>query len=291
MGTIEAGHFEIRESVMMIDSLNLFSGESALHTAIETGAFFLEFQPQLDIASGLPCGVEALIRWNHPRRGKVLPSEFIRIAEETGQINRIGKWVLYESCRAAIKWRHDRFNIPVSVNVSARQFVHPDFLSVVRDALRESGLPPGGLEIEITESVMTDNIQSVIVIMNTLREMGVLLSIDDFGTGFSSLSYVRQMPITQLKIDKAFLRDIDFDSRSTIIAEHIISLGRQLHLDVIAEGVETSMQLCALRMMNCCKIQGFLYARPMSLELLLEFFNGTKTAKEEQRNCMLHNLF
>lgn len=255
---------------MDFHSANMFSMEKDLRAAILREDFHLEFQPQLSFHTGRPCGAEALIRWRHQQRGFISPAEFIPVAEETGQIIAIGEWVLREACQAAARWISEGHRLPVAVNVSARQFAHPDFVSVVSRALSESGIPAQMLEIEITEGVMMENVASVVGIMTALRSMGVLLSVDDFGTGFSSLSYIRQMPITQLKIDRTFVGDID--NGDAAITEHIITLGHKIGLEVIAEGAETGTQACALMMMGCDKMQGFHYSSPIRLDDLIRFF-------------------
>ncbi|GFE61452.1 bifunctional diguanylate cyclase/phosphodiesterase [Geobacter sp. AOG2] len=238
--------------------------ESSLRQAVARNEFFLVYQPLFDIASRTIIGFEALIRWRHPQHGDMLPPQFIDVAEETGMIIAIGEWVLRTACRQARQWQNggsDRLRI--SVNVSAGQFKHDRFLDIVEAALKESSLPPGCLELDLTESTIMERGERNIHVLTKLKEMGVSLAIDDFGTGYSSLSYLKHFPIDRVKIDGAFVRDIAPDGENAAIAEAIIFMAHSLKLNVVAEGVEQEKQYSFLHSRNCDELQGFLMSRPL----------------------------
>jgi predicted signal transduction protein with EAL and GGDEF domain len=250
----------------------LFSMEKDLRLALERGEFFLQYQPQANLANGKLCGIEALIRWQHPVKGLVSPAEFIPVAEETGQIVAIGEWVLRAACTQMAQWRKDGLHdLILAVNLSIRQLRQPTLGAFVRDTLEKSGLEAHNLELEITEGIMMGDNQSAMRFLNEMHELGVQLSIDDFGTGFSSLNYLKKLPVNKLKIDQSFIRDIDTDEGDAAIIRSIISLGHRLNLKVIAEGVETQEQLDFLRIRGCDEIQGYFYARPLAADALPEF--------------------
>ncbi|MBW8717448.1 MAG: EAL domain-containing protein [Variovorax paradoxus] len=243
------------------DELALREG---LRHALARSEFHLAYQPQLDMESGRVTGVEALIRWQHPERGLVSPAQFIPLAEETGLIVPIGEWVLRTACFQNKAWQDA--GLPpfiVSVNVSARQFRERTLIAQVALALRDSGLEPRLLELELTESLVMEDLDKALQSMKALRAMGVQLSIDDFGTGYSSLSALKRFPIARLKIDQSFVRDIPGDEEDKAIAKTIIALGHELNLKVIAEGVETEQQLEFLRAHGCDEMQGYLFSRPV----------------------------
>ncbi|CAN7731117.1 EAL domain-containing protein [Variovorax paradoxus] len=243
------------------DELALREG---LRHALARSEFHLAYQPQLDMESGRVTGVEALIRWQHPERGLVSPAQFIPLAEETGLIVPIGEWVLRTACFQNKAWQDA--GLPpfiVSVNVSARQFRERTLIAQVSLALRDSGLEPRLLELELTESLVMEDLDKALQSMKALRAMGVQLSIDDFGTGYSSLSALKRFPIARLKIDQSFVRDIPGDEEDKAIAKTIIALGHELNLKVIAEGVETEQQLEFLRAHGCDEMQGYLFSRPV----------------------------
>jgi EAL domain-containing protein (putative c-di-GMP-specific phosphodiesterase class I) len=243
--------------------------ESELRGACTRGEIFALYQPQLDLISGRIVGVEALARWRHPRLGLVAPARFIPVAEDCGIILEIGEWMLNEACRQARDWgMRGIVTGPVAVNVSAIQFRQSDFIAVVTCALQASGLEPGGLELEVTESVVMGGAQEVVDKLETLHTLGVRLAIDDFGTGYSSLSYLRRFPAQRLKIDQSFVRDLPQDADAAAIARAVVSLGRSLGMSAIAEGVETEQQAAFLRSIGCAEAQGYLYARPMSARAL-----------------------
>jgi diguanylate cyclase (GGDEF)-like protein/PAS domain S-box-containing protein len=238
--------------------------QEQLRHALENNEFRLVYQPQVDVETQRMFGVEALIRWHHPTDGLISPATFIPIAEETGLILPIGDWVLHEACRQNKAWQDEGLQpVTVSVNVSARQFLQQGLASRVLRALDETGLEAQYLELEITESVIMQDLEGAISTMRELQEMGIQLSIDDFGTGYSSLSSLKHFPIARLKIDKSFVSDLPASTEDQAIAMAVISLGRQLNLKVIAEGVEREDQLNFLRANNCSEVQGFHYSRPL----------------------------
>jgi diguanylate cyclase (GGDEF)-like protein/PAS domain S-box-containing protein len=252
--------------------------QEQLRHALANGEFRLVYQPQVDLETHRVFGVETLLRWDHPTEGVISPATFIPIAEETGLILPIGDWVLHAACRQNQAWQDEGLPpVTVAVNVSARQFLQKELVERVQHALDESGLDPKYLELEITESVIMQDLDGAIATMCRLQEMGVKLSIDDFGTGYSSLSALKHFPIARLKIDQSFVRELPggVDDRAIVMA--VISLGRQLDLKVIAEGVESEQQLDFLRENACSEIQGYRYSRPLTPEalrsLLLEPFN------------------
>ena len=243
--------------------------ESDLHLAIEKREFTLHFQIQVD-SSFLPVGAEALIRWNHPQRGTVAPGEFIALAEETGLIVPIGRWVLDAACAQIAGWRHNPLvrDLPLAINVSSKQFRRADFVDDVRVALRRHRIEPSQLKFELTESMVIEDIEHVIATMNALRALGVKFSLDDFGTGYSSLQYLKRLPLDQLKIDQSFVRDIAVDPNDHAIVRTVIAVARSLNLDVIAEGVETEEQRRLLLDCGCTHFQGYLFGRPAPPEVL-----------------------
>jgi diguanylate cyclase (GGDEF)-like protein/PAS domain S-box-containing protein len=238
--------------------------ERELRDAIVADEFLLHFQPQVD-AGGACIGVEALLRWQHRERGLVPPGEFIPVAEETALIVPIGRWVLHEACRRLREWSADpaTAGLVIAVNVSARQFREDAFVDEVRRLVDHAGIDPRQLKLEITESMLVDDIDGVIAKMRALREIGLRFSLDDFGTGYSSLSYVKQLPLDQLKIDRSFVRDVLVDPNDAAICRAIVALGQTLGLQTIAEGVETDTQWQFLTGAGCTLAQGFHFARPM----------------------------
>jgi diguanylate cyclase (GGDEF)-like protein/PAS domain S-box-containing protein len=235
--------------------------EAALRQAIERDEFELHYQPQVHLASGRIVGMEALIRWRHPQMGLVGPDRFIGLAEETGQIVRIGEWVLRTACAQNMAWQRDGTGLlRVAVNLSARQFAQPQLAGLIAGILDETGLPAACLELELTESLVMDNIDQAIVTMRALKHLGVQLSVDDFGTGYSSLSYLKHFPVDVLKIDQSFVRDITVHPDDAAMVRGIILLAHSLHLHVIAEGVETPAQLDYLHRHGCDEIQGHLFS-------------------------------
>ena len=240
---------------------------NGLRRALERNEFVLHYQPQIDLASGAIIGVEALIRWNHPQLGMVSPARFIPVSEESGLIVSIGDWVLREACRQAMAWQRDGLpELCMAVNLSAVQFKRGSVEQSVIHALEESRLNPALLELELTESILIQNVEGVLDRVKRLKLLGVKLSIDDFGTGYSSLSYLKRFDIDKLKIDQSFVRDLGTDPDDAAIVRAIIQMARSLNLRTIAEGVETADMLHQLRVFGCDEAQGYHFARPMSAD-------------------------
>lgn len=238
--------------------------EGELRRALQNEEFVLHYQPKVALPNGRLMGAEVLVRWNHPQRGLLMPGRFIGIAEETGLIAPLGDWILRESARQAVRWRRAGIDLQIlSVNLSARQFRQNDLIENVRAALNETGLDPGCLDLELTESLMMENTETYIKRLHALKNLGVQLSVDDFGTGYSSLSYLKRFPVDRLKIDKSFVRDIVTDPGDAAIAQAIIRLGQILGLIVTAEGVETDEQLAFLRRHHCDEAQGYYFSPPL----------------------------
>jgi EAL domain-containing protein (putative c-di-GMP-specific phosphodiesterase class I) len=243
--------------------------ESGLRRALPQGEFVLHYQPILRLATRLPIGVEALVRWMHPKNGVLLPREFIPLAEEVGLIARLGDWVLRGACEQARQWQaRGASNLRVSVNVSARQFQQRNFAGAVRRVVEETGLPPASLELEITESIAMRDVTHSGRILTELTDFGVQISMDDFGTGYSSLNYLKHFPIQRLKIDQSFVAGMAHDEKDKAIVATIISIAGNLGLDVTAEGVETEEQAALLAGLGCANVQGFLFGRPARAEEL-----------------------
>jgi len=238
--------------------------ESSMRKALEREEFFLVYQPQVDARTGRIIGLEALLRWNHPEMGLLSPDKFIYLAEETGFIVPLGEWVLQTACRQNKVWQDAGFHkLRVAVNLSGKQFGQQQLDEMIAAILRETGLDPQWLEVEITESAIMKNAENNISILRKLKDMGISLAIDDFGTGYSSLSYLKHFPITRLKIDRSFVQDITTNPDDAAIAEIIIAMAQTLKLSVIAEGVETRAQMELLSFHNCEEMQGYLFSRPV----------------------------
>ena len=239
--------------------------EQDLLTALKEGQFTLNYQPYFDVASQDLAGYEALLRWDHPERGRIPPVDFIPLSEESGLIVPIGSWVLATACAEAASWADP---LIISVNLSPAQFAQPGIVTTVCDVLRRTGLPPTRLELEITEGVLMDDTQNALRILNALKALGVKIAMDDFGTGYSSLSYLRKFPFDKIKIDRSFISDVEEDSEAETIVHAIIAMSRSLQLAVTAEGVETTRQLSMLRDHGCLYAQGYLLGRPSPADQL-----------------------
>jgi len=248
-----------------------------LREAWRESQFLIDYQPQVG-ADGRMTGVEALLRWRHPQRELVPPAHFISTAEETALIIPIGRWVLERACAQLAEWarRPDRSHLSIAVNVSVRQFRHPDFVDEVMSAIENSGIAPHKLKLELTESLLADGIDVTVAKMGSLKQMGVTLSLDDFGMGYSSLSYLKRLPLDQLKIDRAFVKDILTDANDAAIARTIVELAQSLGLGVIAEGVETQAQRQFLAQQGCLAYQGYLFCKPLPIEELELFMDDTE---------------
>ena len=241
--------------------------ETDLRNAIENQQFQLFYQVQTD-STYKPVGAEALIRWIHPEHGMVSPAQFIPLAEESGLILLIGQWVLSRACIQLKAWEQNRHvnKLILSVNVSARQFRQADFVSQVQNLVLHYAINSDLLKLELTETMLIDDIEDTIAKMNALKSIGVRLSLDDFGTGYSSLQYLKQLPLNELKIDQSFVKDIGTNDKDQAIVKTIIAMAQSLDLDVIAEGVETQAQLAFITKHGCQNFQGYLFGKPMPIE-------------------------
>jgi diguanylate cyclase (GGDEF)-like protein/PAS domain S-box-containing protein len=254
-----------------------------LERAMERSEFFLLYQPIVRMSDGAASDVEALVRWQHPERGVVNPVDFIPLAEETGLIVQLGRWVLEQACRQARAWDRRRTGstspINISVNVSARQLVEPDFVADVAAVLRSTRLPAARLTLEFTESLLLRDAERTIEMLHALKKLGVRLAIDDFGTGYSSLSYLRRLPVDEIKIDRSFVAGVADDKGQLAVVRSIVELAETLRLDIVAEGIETQPQWTTLRRLNAQKGQGFLFAPPLRADEVLRAVRGVAASK------------
>jgi diguanylate cyclase (GGDEF)-like protein len=278
---------EVFDQAMHVLAMDRLGLERDMRGAVERREMFLQYQPIVSLATGSLRGFEALVRWQHPERGLIPPAEFIPIAEETGMIIPIGKWVLGEACRQMSRWQKlSRLDgpLPVSVNLSGKQFLQPDLLEQIQEVLRETGLDPRGLKLEITETVVMENIETATHTLEQLRALGVELSIDDFGTGYSSLSYLQRFPVSTLKIDRSFVSRMTESDGTAQIVRTIAKLAQTMGMDVVAEGVETESQCSQLRAFECEFGQGYFFSRPMDGDaaeaLLLNCFPHVGTGNQ-----------
>jgi EAL domain-containing protein (putative c-di-GMP-specific phosphodiesterase class I) len=257
--------------------------EAGLREAVANQQFLLHYQPQV-IGAGRITGAEALVRWLHPQRGMVSPAEFIPLAEDTGLIFSLGHWVLETACAQLSRWatRPEMAELTLAVNVSARQFHQHDFVAQVLAVLARTGANPHRLKLELTESLLVANVEDVIAKMTALKQVGVGFSLDDFGTGFSSLSYLKRLPLDQLKIDQGFVRDILVDPNDAAISRMVVALADTLGLAVIAEGVETQAQRDFLAGQGCHAYQGYLCSRPLPLDQFEAFVARHERGQEAQ---------
>lgn len=238
--------------------------ENELRIALQRQDFSLLYQPQLDLATERLTTVEVLLRWEHPEAGFIPPAQFIPIAEETGIIVPLGSWVLMQACRQGMQWLKEGYEIQVAVNLSQRQLMEDDIVQRVREALDVSGLPPRLLELEVTESLLIENPERVIRVMSEIKTMGVRFALDDYGTGYSNLSYLKKLPIDVLKLDRSFIHGLTTDRHDQAIVKSTITLARHLGLELIAEGVETREQIEILKAWRCTRIQGYAISPPLA---------------------------
>jgi diguanylate cyclase (GGDEF)-like protein len=246
--------------------------EMDLREALQNEQFFLVYQPTFDLQDMSPTGVEALLRWNSPRRGVVQPDDFVPLLEETGMITEIGSWVLREACRQSASWREAGHAIGMSVNVSARQLDTDEFVGHVHDALRESGLEPGALTLEITETTIMRDTELTVSRLKRVKELGVRIAIDDFGTGYSSLSHLQQFPVDALKIDRSFIARLTQSPEGETLIRTLVQLGKAMSIETLAEGIERQHELTMLQDERCDSGQGFLFARPLDAATAEAFF-------------------
>ena len=257
-------NFQFYSAQQNAHSFERLALESALRHALERREFVLHYQPKIDMRTNRIIGVEALLRWNHPDLGVVAPNQFIPLAEETGLIVPIGRWVLRTACAQSAAWRSDGLpGVRIAVNLSARQFSDDALIADIGDALAEAALAPEGLELEITESMVMQNPERAVSTLSRLRELGISVSIDDFGTGYSSLGYLKRFPIDNVKIDRSFIKDLPHDSDDAAITRAVIAMAQSLRIRVVAEGVETREQLEFLREHECDECQGYFVSRPL----------------------------
>jgi diguanylate cyclase (GGDEF)-like protein len=266
---------EVFDQAMHTHAMDMLGLERDLRRALERQELFLQYQPIVSLDSGALRGFEALVRWRHSERGLIMPEKFIPIAEETGLIIPLGKWVLDEACRQMSRWQQlspTDEPLAISVNLSGKQFMQPDLLAQIKAVLRETGLDPRSLKLEITESVVMDNVETATRTLEQLRALGVELSIDDFGTGYSSLSYLQHFPVSTLKIDRSFVSRITESGGTAQIVRTIMNLAQNLGMNVVAEGVETERQREHLRTLECEFGQGYYFSKPMDKDAAEECF-------------------
>ncbi|MDO9072785.1 MAG: EAL domain-containing protein [Rubrivivax sp.] len=250
-----------------------------LRGAAGRGELRLHYQPQVDLVHGGLVGAEALVRWQHPQHGLMAPAEFVPLAEEMGLITGIGEWVLGQACRDTASWSHRGLgDLRIAVNVAKPQFLAGNLCAVLRQALFDAGLPPERLVVELTESMLMDDVAAALALMHELKGLGVTLSIDDFGTGYSSLGYLKRFPLDELKIDRSFVTDLPGGRADEAIARAVVELGHNLGMTVIAEGVETEAQRACLAALGCDTYQGFLFSRPLPAEAFVALLESRAAA-------------
>jgi EAL domain-containing protein (putative c-di-GMP-specific phosphodiesterase class I) len=265
--------YEVFDQRMHAHAVALLQLETDLRMALERDEFRILYQPVISLRSGRIAGVEALVRWEHPQRGLVSPDDFLTIAEETGLVVPMGNWVLRQACCKLAEWQRENptaSDVTISVNLSARQFAHPDLVERVTDALHESGLPARCLRLEFTESVLIEREEPVIQTFARLHALGIRLDLDDFGTGYSSLGYLHRFDLDGLKIDRSFVSNIGANGERAEIVRTIVALANNLGMEVIAEGVETPAQLAVLQGVDCDLVQGYLFGGALTAEEMTE---------------------
>ena len=269
-------NFQFFTADMSAEAVKRLTLEKGLRLALDKKELFLVYQPQMDMLTGKITGLEALLRWQHPELGLVPPDQFIGIAENAGMILPIGEWVLRTACSQARKWQDEGLlAVTIAVNVSAIQFRQEGFCQLIRKMLNETGLAAQYLELELTESLLLSSADVTFAVLKELKGMGLKLAIDDFGTGYSSLSYLKQFPVSKLKIDRSFVRDVATNPDDAAITTAIISMARSLNLKVIAEGVENEAQMAFLRARQCDEIQGYYFSRPLGVDSVPDKLRGS----------------
>jgi diguanylate cyclase (GGDEF)-like protein/PAS domain S-box-containing protein len=265
--------YQYYDSMMNKVTMERITLETDLRKAVENREFILYYQPQISMKTGQIVGLEALIRWNHPVKGMVPPIKFIPLSEQTGLIIPISEWVIKTACKQNKLWQENGFpKISIAVNISTKHFKQPNLIALITEALRDTKLEPECLELEITESMVMHNVESVIDILQKFRDAGLPISVDDFGTGYSSLNYLKRLPVTKLKIDQSFVRNITSDKNDAMIVKTIIEMAHNLNLKVIAEGVETSEHAEFLRKLDCDELQGYFFSKPLPAAELAELW-------------------
>src|ERR1700730_12834142 len=258
--------------------------ETALNQALERTELEVHYQPQVHVKTSQMVAVEALVRWRHPTQGLMPPGQFTAVAEETGLIVPIGAWVMRAACAQNKAWQDAGLpHLRMGVNISAKQFWGGQIVDTVSQVLKETDLPPSDLELEITESVFLGDIEETVRTLSELKSMGVAISLDDFGTGYSSLTYLRRLPIDQLKIDGSFIHDLSADPNAAVLLSQIIQLGHAMHLEVVAEGVETEKEYAFLADNHCDLVQGYSLHKPLSSTVLGQLLkdSGARTRADE----------
>jgi EAL domain-containing protein (putative c-di-GMP-specific phosphodiesterase class I) len=262
--------------------------ENQLRQALDREEFVLHYQPKVNLASGLITGVEALIRWNDPHTGLVPPGRFIPVLEDTGLIYEVGRWALHQAVADYLRWRAAGLPaVHIAVNVSPLQLRNRDFIDEIARAIGIDAHAPAGLELEITESLIMENVETSIASLRAVRAMGVSIAIDDFGTGFSSLSYLSKLPVDTLKIDRSFVIEMTAASEGLALVSTIISLAHAFKLKVVAEGVETAEQSRLLRLLNCDEMQGYLFSKPLPCEVFeSKFLTPIESANQSRKDIL-----
>ena len=267
------GQFQFYTESLNVAARDRLALDSALRSAVDRNELHVVYQPKVDIR-GRACGFEALVRWDSPEFGSVSPVRFIPLAEENGLIGQVTRFVLHEACQQAAAWRGQGFaDVRVAVNISPSLFRERDLAALVRGAIDAAGLPPGHLELEITEGMLMGDVQRALVVLQELKAMGVYIAIDDFGTGYSSLAYLKRFPIDILKVDRSFVLECDAGHEAMAITRAIVSLAHSLNLHVVAEGVEKQSQLAVLNALGCQEFQGYLFAKPLPVGDVMDFLN------------------
>jgi diguanylate cyclase (GGDEF)-like protein len=285
------GHYAFYDEAMQAGAQSRLRLEALLQTALAKNEFSLHYQPQFDLSTGRISGVEALLRWNNSELGQVTPDEFIPVAEEIGVILPIGEWVLRSACAQARLWQQNGLpDMRIAVNVSCLQFTQPNFPALVADVLKDTGLEPRTLELEITESLLMENEEWTSRLLTELRALGVSVAIDDFGIGYSSLGRLNDFPVNRLKIDRSFVQGVDGTGRPATLVAAILSMARALGLDVVAEGVEDFNQLLHLQDQHCKEVQGYLLSKPMPPEKVTELLERLVNSDAGSRTLRLRSL-
>ena len=276
--------YEIFDRDMHVRNMNLLQVEMDLRHAVERREFEVLYQPIVALDTGSIREFEALIRWRHPKHGLVGPNEFVHVAEETGLIIPIGKWILEESCRQIVRWQQNfEHPLSISVNLSAKQLMHPNLTQHVAAILTETRLDPRQLKLEVTETNVMEHSERALAVLNALDKLGISLSTDDFGTGYSSLSYLQRFPFDRLKIDRSFVDKMDEGEKSIAIVKTILMLGENLGIEVVAEGIETEAQLETLRSLGCRLGQGYLFSRPVEASAIEEMLRDSTNTFGNER--------